>query len=179
APAAYFTLPRLPAPEGEAPSSEFLAQHLGLEATELGFGPHRPTAYSAGTPFVFAPIANRAALAKAQPNIHAWGENGAPALYLYTRDAEAKSSSFRARTFAAGWGVVEDPATGSAAAAFAGVLMQFEPPTDGETLFVIEQGFEMGRPSLISLGLDVEGGALRSATIGGSAVIIAQGTINA
>jgi trans-2,3-dihydro-3-hydroxyanthranilate isomerase len=80
--------------------------------------------------------------------------------------------------FASGWGVVEDPATGSAAAAFAGVIMRFEPPADAEAMFVIEQGIEMGRPSFISLGLSVDNGALVSATIGGSAVLISQGTID-
>jgi trans-2,3-dihydro-3-hydroxyanthranilate isomerase len=58
-------------------------------------------------------------------------------------------------------------------------MMRFQPPADGDTTYVIEQGFEMGRPSLISLGLEVEGGVLRAATIGGSAVIISQGTISA
>jgi trans-2,3-dihydro-3-hydroxyanthranilate isomerase len=79
--------------------------------------------------------------------------------------------------FASGWGIVEDPATGSAAAAFAGVVMQFERPGDGEHMFVIEQGVEMGRPSFISLAIEVEKGELLSATIGGSAVIVAQGAI--
>src|SRR5262249_49981280 len=122
--------------------------------------------------------ADREALANARPDGSLWGENGAPALYLYTRDTGREDSAFRARMFASGWGVTEDPATGSAAAAFAGVLMQFQPPTEGETMLVIEQGVEMGRPSLISLGLEVESGALRSATIGGSAVVVAQGVIN-
>ena len=36
----------------------------------------------------------------------------------------------------------------------------------------------MGRPSVIALGMEVEGGALRSASIGGSAVLIAEGTID-
>lgn len=179
APAANFTVPRLPAPAGDVPSVETLARRLGLEPGDIGFGTHQPSAYSAGNPFIFAPVAGRAALAKARPNANAWGENGGPGVYLYTREAEREGSSFRARMFAAGWGVVEDPATGSAAAAFAGVLMRFEKPAEGETLYVIEQGFEMGRPSLISLSLDVENGALSAATIGGSAVMIAQGTIDA
>jgi len=55
--------------------------------------------------------------------------------------------------------------------------MTFDKPQDGEHMIVIEQGFEMGRPSLISLGLEVEGGVLRSATIGGSAVIVSEGTL--
>ena len=179
APAAYFTIPRLPEPFGDAPAVESLAQGLGLDPAEIGFGAHQPTAYSAGTPFLFAPIATRAALAKARPNANAWGERGGPAIYLYTREAELAGSSFRARMFASGWGIVEDPATGSAAAAFAGVVMRFERPADGDNTYVIEQGFEMGRPSLISLGLEVENGALQAATIGGSAVRIAEGAINA
>ena len=61
--------------------------------------------------------------------------------------------------FAGAWGVVEDPATGSAAAAFAGVVLAFDRPRDGQHSLTIEQGFEMGRPSLIALGLEVEGGA--------------------
>ncbi len=80
--------------------------------------------------------------------------------------------------FASGWGIREDPATGAAASAFAGVVMEFDQPADGEHSIVIEQGVEMGRPSVIALGMEVEGGALRSASIGGSAVLIAEGTID-
>jgi trans-2,3-dihydro-3-hydroxyanthranilate isomerase len=178
-PAAYFTLPRLPEPIGEAPSAESLADQLGLEPGDIGFRGHRPTGFSAGNPFLFVPIASRAALARARPNAAAWGEGGGPGVYLYTSDAERPGSSFRARMFAGGWGVVEDPATGSAVAAFAGVLTLFEQQAEGETTYVIEQGFEMGRPSLISLGLEIEDGHLRSATIGGAAVMVAEGTINA
>ncbi len=176
--AAYFTLPRLPAPAGDAPSIEILAAGLGLNAEDIGFDAHRPTLYSAGTPFVFAPIASLDAMARARPNLKTWGENGGPAIYLYSKEVADSGSNWHARMFGAGWGIVEDPATGGAAAAFAGVLMQFERPGDGDHMFVIEQGLEMGRPSFISLGLDVENGALRAATIGGSAVIVSNGVID-
>ncbi len=56
--------------------------------------------------------------------------------------------------------------------------MEFERPGDGEHMVVIEQGLEMGRPSFISLGMEVEAGVLRSATIGGSAVLVSQGAID-
>lgn len=176
--AAYFTLPRLPEAVGEAPSSEALAAGLGLAPADIGFDDHRPTQYSAGTPFVFVPIASLAAIGRARPNLRLWGEGGAPAVYLYTNEVVDSGSACHARMFASGWGIVEDPATGSAAAAFAGVVMQFERPGDGAHMFVIEQGLEMGRPSFVSLGLDVENGALGSATVGGSAVIVAQGSID-
>ncbi len=80
--------------------------------------------------------------------------------------------------FGGGWGVAEDPATGSAAAAFAGVALAFDRPDDGDHRLIIEQGYEMGRPSLIGLGYTVEDGRLRSASIGGSAVIVSSGALD-
>ena len=176
--AAYFTLPRLPAPAGKPPSTKSLAEGLGLKPADIGFGDHRPTVFSAGAPFCFVPIRNLEAMARATPIRTLWGENGEPAVFLYTKEVVSEAASFHARMFASGWGIVEDPATGGAAAAFAGVIMKFEPPADGDTMFVIEQGLEMDRPSVISLGLVVERAALVSATIGGAAVFVAQGTID-
>ncbi len=176
--AAYFTVPRLPQRSGAAPPAAEIADRLGLEPADIGFGAHRPTVYGAGVDFLFAPIASAAALRKADPDLTRWGADGGPGVYLYTRETTRTSAAYRARMFASAWGVREDPATGSAAAAFAGVVMEFEPPADGEHSIVIEQGIEMGRRSEIALGLEVEGGALKSAAIGGSAALIAEGTID-
>ena len=176
--AAYFNLPRLPEPMGAAPSKASLAADLGLDVAEIGFGAHEPLLMGAGTPNLFVPVNGLAAMAKAQPDRKHWGENGGPCVYLYSLEVLHKGSAYHARMFASGWGVYEDPATGSAAAAFAGVLMAFEPPGDGEHVVTIEQGIEMGRPSFIALGLEVEGGVLRAATIGGSAVIVSDGVLH-
>ena len=35
----------------------------------------------------------------------------------------------------------------------------------------------MGRPSLITLGIDMEGGALTAASVGGGVVMVGQGTL--
>ncbi len=175
--AATFTLPRLPQRGGAAPSAAELADRLGLKPGDIGFGAHRPSAWGAGVDFLFAPIASAAALAKADPDRGRWGADDGPGVFLYAREA-AQGAAYRARMFASGWGVREDPATGAAASAFAGVVMEFEPPEDGEHTIVIAQGVEMGRPSAIALGLEVEGGALKSASIGGSAALIAEGTID-
>ena len=176
--AAYFTLPRLPQAAGTAPSTAQLAASLGLEPGDIGFGAHRPTLYGAGVDFLFVPLASAAALAKASPDHASWGAGGGPGVYLYSRETTQAGAAYQARMFAAGWGIREDPATGSAASAFAGLVMEFDRPADGEHSIVIAQGVEMGRPSLIALGLEVEGGALKSATIGGSAVLIAEGSID-
>ncbi|MDB5642716.1 MAG: phenazine biosynthesis protein PhzF [Hyphomicrobiales bacterium] len=179
---ARFTLPRLPEPAGVAGSSLALAEALGLAEDDIGFDGHAPCVFSAGNPFCFVPVATRAALAQAAPNLAAWPagfshmERGAA--FLYTRECERAGSHFHARMFAPGLGVSEDPATGSAVAAFAGVLMQSEKIADGAPLFVIEQGFEMGRPSIITLGLDIVDGRLMEANIGGQAVLVQDGTID-
>ena len=57
-------------------------------------------------------------------------------------------------------------------------MQAFDRPRDGEHMLTIEQGFEMGRPSLIALGLVIEDGALTSATIGGSVVLVASGSLD-
>ena len=176
--AAYFHLPRLPERLGDAPGITELAGDLGIAHEDIGFDAHQPALMGAGTPNLFVPVNGLAAMAKARPDRKHWGENGGPCVYLYSREVLHKGSAYHARMFASGWGVYEDPATGSAAAAFAGVLMAFEPPGDGEHVVTIEQGIEMGRPSFIALGLEVEGGVLRAATIGGSAVIVSDGVLH-
>ena len=49
---------------------------------------------------------------------------------------------------------------------------------DGEHVAIIEQGYEMGRPSLIRLEVSVSGGALSAVRIGGNAVEVASGTLS-
>jgi len=174
--AASFTLPRLPQEVAAPPSVEEIAAGLGLAPADVGFGAHRPVVYSAGADFLFAPLSGVEALGRIDPDRRRWGADQGSAIFCYAPGGDG--ADYRARMFAAGWGIREDPATGSAAAAFAGVLMRFAPPADGDHTVVIDQGVEMGRPSRIALGLEVESGALRAATIGGSAVLIAEGTLD-
>jgi trans-2,3-dihydro-3-hydroxyanthranilate isomerase len=81
--------------------------------------------------------------------------------------------------FAPALGVREDPATGAAAAAFAGLLAAHGGLADGEHAIAIEQGYEMGRPSLIRLVATLAGGKLIAASIGGGAIIVTEGSIEA
>ena len=81
--------------------------------------------------------------------------------------------------FAPSAGINEDPATGSAAAALSGYLVEHETYKDGEHLVRIEQGYEMGRPSLMDLTLKIAGSKLAGASIGGDSVVVTEGTIEA
>lgn len=68
--------------------------------------------------------------------------------------------TFVARNAFASGGVLEDPATGAAAAAFAGYLRDCKWPHGGG--FTIRQGEDMGSPSLIQVSLDdTVGGSVR------------------
>lgn len=178
---ASFTLPRLPSPAGTPAPVENLAAALGLPADLIGIGDHRPVLYSAGVPFTFVPLGDLAAVRLAAPQLDRWStlltHPSARSMFVYTRGGEGSDAAFHARMFAPEFGITEDPATGGAVAAFAGVVTAFDRPADGDHTLLIEQGFEMGRPSRITLGLDIEKGVLRSASVGGEAVIVAEGTL--
>ncbi|MFH6783812.1 MULTISPECIES: PhzF family phenazine biosynthesis protein [Methylobacterium] len=176
---ARFRLPRLPESWGEEPDATRLAGALGLAPSEIGFSRHRPSCYSAGTPFHLVPVQNLDALGRARASAESLTEALGPGakVFLYTGETGDPRHSFRARMFAPAAGIAEDPATGGAVAAFAGALMQYEPLGSGTHDLTIAQGFEMGRPSEIALQLTIEDGALRAAEIGGSAVLISEGEL--
>jgi trans-2,3-dihydro-3-hydroxyanthranilate isomerase len=178
---AEFDAPKLPEPAGTPPSNEQLAAALGLIPSEIGFANHRPSVYSAGVPFVFVPVSSLEAIAKADVYAQHWqgtfGGAASAKAYLYCRQTVHGTSSFHARMFAPMVGVKEDPATGSAAAAFAGVVQHFDALPDGNHKRIIEQGYEMGRPSLVNLTLEVERGRLDTVRIGGGAVRVSEGKI--
>jgi trans-2,3-dihydro-3-hydroxyanthranilate isomerase len=170
--------PGLPRETHEAADPAAAAQALGLDPSEIGFGAHAPSAWGVAKGFAIAPVVSLDALARVRPNeaaIRAISPEDHPAIFAYTRvDMEL---TFRARMFAPALGIVEDPATGSAAAAFAGALMQFEKLGDGAHDVVIRQGVEMGRASRIDMQLTIEQGRLVAVEIGGSAVIVSEGVL--
>jgi trans-2,3-dihydro-3-hydroxyanthranilate isomerase len=175
---ARFDVPKPPEQVGEGLDSRTVAAALGLEPDEIGFDGAAPARWSAGNPFVFVPLRSLETIGRSRPDLTRWdaafGRDGA---FLFCRQTAEAGNAFHARMFAPHHGVAEDPATGSAAAAFAGVLMQFEPLGDGEHDFIIEQGYEMGRPSDIALQLVIERGRLASVEIGGAAVLVSEGTL--
>lgn len=178
---AEFDAPKLAEPSGPVPAPDLLAAALGLLPSEIGFANHKPTVYSAGVPFVFVPVASLDAIAKADVHAQHWGGAfaGCPSAetYLYCPQTVHAGSAFHARMFAPRLGVKEDPATGAAAAAFAGVIRQFDALPDGTHRRTIEQGFEMNRPSLIALTLDLARGRLNTVRIGGASVRVSEGRI--
>jgi trans-2,3-dihydro-3-hydroxyanthranilate isomerase len=98
-------------------------------------------------------------------------------IYLYAHDAEHEDAQIRARMFAPELGIAEDPATGAAAVALAGSLALEHTATDGSLGWTIEQGVEMGRPSLLYTEADRRGGKVTAVRVGGHAVRVSEGQI--
>jgi trans-2,3-dihydro-3-hydroxyanthranilate isomerase len=177
---AVFDLPKLPERAGAAPAREALAAALGLTPSEIGFENHQPSTFTAGVAYAFVPVRDLAVIARAKPSYAAWqAAFGANAAYLYCREVAQSGHHFHARMFAAEIGIREDPATGGAVAALPGAIAEFDQPPGGSHRYVVEQGFEMGRPSLIGLEVDMNDGRVVAARIAGDAVVVARGALEA
>jgi trans-2,3-dihydro-3-hydroxyanthranilate isomerase len=181
---AEFDLPRRSEPFAFDVAREAVAAALGLEPGDIGFENHVVGGWSAGVRFALVPLSGLAAARRMRPNTQLWREllgegegAGRPAIFAYCREGVGADTAFHARMFAPDMGIHEDPATGAAVAALSGAIVHFDRPVDGPARYWIEQGVEMGRPSRIRLELDIEGGAIAAARIGGHAVKVAEGTL--
>jgi trans-2,3-dihydro-3-hydroxyanthranilate isomerase len=179
---AEFDIPRLPIKETGSPDVTAMAAALGLSTSDIGLTGFETARWSAGNPFTFVPIGSLDAMARCAVDVQrfnaAFGAAGHAAAFCFCEETRVSGNHFHARMFAPGLGVLEDPATGSAVAAFSGYLSARGGYADGDHLVRIEQGYEMGRPSLIELTLRVSAGALTGASIAGDAVIVMEGTID-
>jgi trans-2,3-dihydro-3-hydroxyanthranilate isomerase len=181
---AEFSLAKLPQPVPFTVEPAIVGSALGLDPQHIGFENHRVTCWSAGVPYVTVPLSGLEAAEKLRFDNETWMKispekslNAVASAYLYCRQTVNHDSSYHTRMFVPGNPSYEDPATGSAVAAFAGAIAHFDQPTDGTSQYWIEQGIEMGRPSRIRLEVDMNGGAITAARIGGQAVKVAEGTL--
>jgi trans-2,3-dihydro-3-hydroxyanthranilate isomerase len=128
---------------------------------------------------VFAEVKNRDALQRAEidmKKLYALAAQGvSPDIHLYVRSDD--DFDIRARVFAPLDGVPEDPATGSANCALAGILGLYDEAPNGRFAWRIAQGVEMGRPSVLNAEAVKEEGVIVRTTIGGACVMVAEGFI--
>jgi trans-2,3-dihydro-3-hydroxyanthranilate isomerase len=161
-----------------------LAQALGLDQADLH--PDLPAqVFSTGLPGLIIPLASLDAIQRISLNIGLFNEvcrsmsvTGGEVFTLQTLDA---AHHVHVRNFDPLVGVFEDPATGSMAGALGAYLLAhqvFEYEHEVSTThIVIEQGFEMGRPSLIEVDVDIREGAITEVRVGGQAVIVIEGEL--
>ncbi len=173
---------KLPEQGPTPPDAAELAEMLSLAPDDvLSQGEDYPQGFSCGGPFLFIPLRSRDALRRARLRIDIWEEvllgGWAREVFLFCREPELPGSHIRARMFAAELGIGEDPATGGAVSALGGYLGIRAPEPDGSLAWVVEQGFEMGRPSLLHLEVDKQGGEITAVRVGGNTVLVSEGTM--
>jgi len=179
---AQLSVARLPEFGPPPPSNDVLAAMLSLEPGDLIGGDWSPDAVSCGTPFLFVPLRDRAAVARARINTDRWaaalGGYSTQMVFLFAMGGERPGSDVRARMYAPGIGVPEDPATGSAAVGLGGYLARRDSRTGGTLCWTVEQGFEMGRPSILEVEVDKHGGEITGVRVGGSTIIVCDGSMS-
>ncbi len=163
------------------PSRGVLARMLGLETTDVLATSEKPQAVSCGLPFLIVPLASVKAVSRARVKTDRWEETLAMAwasmIWVYAADPDGGDAHYRARMFAPGISVPEDPATGSAAVTFAGYLAERARTRNGTLQWTIDQGIEMGRPSRLEIEADKSDGVITALRVGGAAVLVAEGTM--
>ncbi len=169
----------MPVEETGVPTTGNVAKALGLSPGDIGFENHQPALFNAGNRFFYVPVRSRDLLAKSQPKTGSWdllqGQEGV-GIFVYCK-GEGDGVDFHARMFAPRSGIIEDPATGSAAAGFPGAIHKAAKLSDGSYGWNVAQGEDMGRPSLIALAADIAGGEISAVQVGGRAVRVSRGEI--
>jgi trans-2,3-dihydro-3-hydroxyanthranilate isomerase len=176
---AQLTVAKLPEVGPPPPSPARLAAMLSLEPADLVGNDMPPEAISCGTPFLFVPLRDRAAVARARARVElleqTLGNYWTQMVMVFALEAERSDSDIRARMFAPTIGVPEDPATGSAVVGLGGYLASRDPRFDAKLRWVIEQGFEMGRPSILEVEVEKNAGKVTAVRVGGESVLVCEG----
>jgi trans-2,3-dihydro-3-hydroxyanthranilate isomerase len=156
------------------------AAGLGLELSDINLDKDLPIeVVSTGIKSIDVPICTLEALGRIRVNssllADAYSAHGAVGVYAFTFETKEDNSFAHARFFAPADNIPEDAATGSAAGAFAGYLVDHGAAKSNA--FVIEQGDFMKRPSRIHAEVLGGSGNVERVKIGGSSVVVAKGEL--
>ena len=153
---------------------------LSLASSEIGTTVHAPQVVSVGLPFLVTEVISRDALRRAKPDLKTHERVlppiGTDSIFAYVRGTAA--GALQARCFMPLDATVEDPATGSATAATIALLATLHPERSGEHRWRVEQGVDMGRPSLLLGRTEKRDGVVAAVRVAGHAVPVMRGTLH-
>src|SRR5262249_34465637 len=158
---------------------ELVADAISIDPSEIVTKTHGPQVASVGLPFIMVELKDRSVLERARVSMSGFdalvAQDVMPDVYLYTHANDC--FDIRARMFAPLSGVPEDPATGSANCALAGLLAHYNPQPNGSFSWRIAQGVEMGRPSTLIARAEKKDGVVETTRIGGASILVSEGFI--
>src|SRR3989475_3674013 len=163
----------LPAFTGTTITRKAAAEALGLAIEEVRSDIPIQTG-SSGVPFLFVPLANLKAVRRARR------PGGLDAsVYVFAMSGERSGSHVHGRMFDQGLGIGEDPATGSAQGPLGAYIVAHELVQGAPTTRIrSEQGFEIGRPSILEIEVDRAGPAITAVRVGGGCIPIGGGWLD-
>ena len=151
-----------------------VAAALGVDPSDITEAGLPIQEVSCGTPFVFVPVASRAAVDRAVPDPRRLDFEA----YLFTTDRGTgdDSATTYSRMFAPQFGIIEDPATGGASGPLGSYLVRQRLVTADKARSILNlQGVKMGRPSWIHISIDARDDEIRGVRVGGRSVFVAEG----
>jgi trans-2,3-dihydro-3-hydroxyanthranilate isomerase len=156
---------------------ERIAAMLSIQPSELHN--HLPAkAVSTGVPFLFVPVRDLATIEKLKLRPDMLDDPDLPSklIFAFTLETTRKGSTVHGRMFAPTLGIAEDPATGGAAGPLGCYLVQHDiVNADQAKRIIVEQGFEMGRPSILHVSISRTDGLIDVVNVGGTCVATGEG----
>jgi trans-2,3-dihydro-3-hydroxyanthranilate isomerase len=179
---AWMTQPR-PTFGPTLPDRAALTRSIGVSESDLA--PGLPAQLvSCGVPYVLVPMASRSAVDAVSVERHAFarccreaGITETPGFFFTTETGSPEGTTY-SRMIAPGFGIAEDPATGSAAGPLGSYLLRHRvvsPDAAGAMLNL--QGFAMGRPSRIHISIEGNPEDITRVRVGGKAVLVGRGEL--
>ncbi len=162
---------------GQGFSPDKIAPVLNLDVAEID-NRFPIEEVSTGVPFIIVPLKSLASVKRIKVNKEKYFEliinTKAKAILVFCPETYHTENNLNVRMFADAMGVPEDPATGSANGCLAGYLVEYAYFGETSIDIKVEQGYEIGRPSLLLLKAE------RSATgievnVGGKSITIGKG----
>lgn len=158
-------------------AAETMSQILNLEPTEID-SRFPIQEVSTGIPFIIVPLKTKLALKRIKINKDRYFElistTQAKSILVFCPETYNSVNDLSVRVFADYMGVPEDPATGSANGCLAGYLVQYSYFGEEPINLRVEQGYEIGRPSLLLLKAQKKDGEVE-VFVGGKVIMVAKG----
>lgn len=138
---------------------------------------------SCGVPCLIVPIFSREAVDRAMSDAAALRRLAVSTgidlpIFLFAMSSPGSTETVYSRMFAPEFGIVEDPATGSASGPLGCYLVRHGLVSGDAALRIVSlQGAAMGRPSRIHVAIASHNGEITTVKVGGEAVLVARGEI--
>lgn len=154
-----------------------LAKVLSIEPSEID-SKFPIQEVTTGVPFIIVPLKSQATLKRIKVNQDQYFElinnTKAKSILVFCAETYNPENNLSVRVFADYLGVPEDPATGSANGCLAGYLVHYSYFGDEAINLRVEQGYEIGRPSLLLLKAEKKGVEIE-VFVGGKVIMVAKG----